>query len=168
MAGHIAGGHRFGSREESTLKTLQEMLIELSDREAIRDLPVRYCDRVWQGDLEGIVNLFAEDGWFTIRGPEREVISRGRGELRKMYEQALGDLTPRPYIHNHVVDLLDGNKATGRCYVELRDASQQMEWIGTGYYDDGYVKVDDTWKFASRRFTPIVLPSRVMDLRKRP
>ena len=66
-------------------------------------------------------------------------------------------MSPRPYIHNHVVNLTGKTKATGRCYVELRSAKRDMEWIGTGYYDDDYAKVGDRWMFASRRFTSIRL-----------
>jgi ketosteroid isomerase-like protein len=135
------------------MKTSDEMLTELSDREAIRDLPVRYCDCVWQGTLEAMLDLFAKDAVFITKGRQREAVSRGRDELRKMYQKALGDFTPRPYIHNHVVDLKGKTSATGRCYVELRSASRQMEWIGTGFYDDEYVREDGHWKFASRRFT---------------
>ncbi|MGH7865559.1 MAG: nuclear transport factor 2 family protein [Candidatus Binataceae bacterium] len=140
------------------MKSEAELLTELSDREAIRELPVRYCDCVWRGDLGGLVDLFAEDGCFLIRGREREVTTRGRAELRKMYEGALKDLNPRPYIHNHVVDLRSRTSATGRCYVELRSAARQMEWIGTGYYEDEYVKTGDQWKFASRRFVIVGPP----------
>ena len=77
-----------------------------------------------------------------------------------MYEQAIGDLSLRPFIHNRVVDLHGKNKATGRCYVELRSVARKMERIGSGYYDDEYVKVHETWKFASRRFTGIGIPAR--------
>ena len=120
------------------MKTTDELVVELADREAIRELPVRYCDCVWQNDLKTMVELFAEDGIFVIKGNQREATTKGRAELRKMYEQALGDMSPRPYIHNHVVNLTGKNKATGRCYVELRSAQRDMEWIGTGYYDDDY------------------------------
>jgi hypothetical protein len=135
------------------MKTSEEILTELCDREAIRDLPVRYCDCVWQGNLEAMLDLFAKDALFITKGRQREAVSRGRDELRKMYEKAIGDVKPRPYIHNHVVDLKGKTKATGRCYVELRSAIRQFEWIGTGFYDDEYVKEDGSWKFASRRFT---------------
>lgn len=139
------------------MKTVEETLTELCDREAIRDLPVRYCDCVWRGDVAGIVDLFAEDGSFTIKGHEREVTSQGREALFKMYSEGLSSLTPRPYIHNHVVELGFYGRATGRCYVELRNASRNMEWAGTGYYADEYVKVGEHWKFASRYFTPVQL-----------
>jgi hypothetical protein len=139
------------------MKTVEETLTELCDREAIRDLPVRYCDCVWRGDVAGIVDLFADDGSFTIKGHQREVTSKGREALLKMYSEGLSNLTPRPYIHNHVVELGFYGRATGRCYVELRNASRNMEWAGTGYYLDEYVKVGEKWKFASRYFTPVQL-----------
>jgi hypothetical protein len=142
------------------MKNTEELVNELADREAIRDLPVRYCDCVWQNDLKTMVELFAEDGFFVVKGRQREAVTKGRAELLKMYQTALGDMTPRPYIHNHVVNLQSKTKATGRCYVELRSASKNMEWIGTGFYDDDYVKVGEHWKFASRRFTSIRLPEQ--------
>ncbi len=139
------------------MKTVEDTLTELCDREAIRDLPVRYCDCVWRGDVAGIVDLFTDDGVFTIKGHEREVVNKGRETLLKMYGDALKSQTPRPYIHNHVVELGFYGRATGRCYVELRNASRNMEWAGTGYYLDEYVKVGESWKFASRYFTAVQL-----------
>lgn len=139
------------------MKTVEETLTELCDREAIRDLPVRYCDCVWRGDVAGIVDLFTDDGSFTIKGHEREVTSKGREALLKMYGDALSSQGPRPYIHNHVVELGFYGRATGRCYVELRNAKRNMEWAGTGYYLDEYAKVGDSWKFASRHFTAVRL-----------
>lgn len=132
-------------------KSVEQIVTELADRDAIRELPQRYCDCVWQGDVDGIVNLFAEDGIFTVVGRKNETTARGRAELLKSYKDGLASLTPRPYIHNHVVELKGGGRASGRCYVELRDASNKMGWLGTGFYNDEYVKVGDQWKFQSRR-----------------
>jgi hypothetical protein len=133
-------------------KSLEQIVTELADREAIRTLPVRYCDCVWRGDIEGIVNLFSEDGVFTMVGAKGvENSNRGRAELLKTYKEGLSSLTPRPYIHNHVIELHGNGHATGRCYVELRDASHNMSWLGTGFYNDEYVKAGDQWKFKSRR-----------------
>jgi SnoaL-like domain len=132
-------------------KSVEQTVTELADRDAIRELPQRYCDCVWRGDVDGIVNLFAEDGEFTIIGPKRENKNKGRAELLKSYKEGFASLTPRPYIHNHVVELKGGGRASGRCYVELRDASNNMGWLGTGFYNDEYVKVGDEWKFQARR-----------------
>jgi len=132
-------------------KTTEQIVTELADRDAIRELPQRYCDCVWRGDVDGIVSLFADDGVFTIIGNNRETTNKGRVELQKTYKAGLASLTPRPYIHNHVIELTGNDRASGRCYVELRDASNNLSWLGTGYYHDEYVKVGDTWKFQSRR-----------------
>jgi len=148
-------GWRFQEGGLFAMKTVEETLSELVDREEIRDLPVRYCDCVWRGDVAGIVDLFTADGSFTVKSQEQETISKGREALLIAYAEGLRSLTPRPYIHNHVVELGYYGRATGRCYVELRNASRNMEWIGTGHYLDEYVKVDDHWKFASRHFTAI-------------
>lgn len=141
-------------------KSIDQIVTELVDREAIRDLPQRYCDCVWRNDVEGIANLFTEDGSFSIAARNSENTTTGRANLLKMYKDGLASLTPRPYIHNHVVELKGGGRATGRCYVELRDASNDMNWIGTGFYNDDYTKVGDQWKFQSRRFNAVRLDQR--------
>jgi hypothetical protein len=137
------------------MKTAEETLAELVDREEIRDLPMRYCDCVWRGDVAGIVDLFSADGSFTVITPDSESVNKGREALLKKYTEDLRRLTPRPYIHNVVIELGYYGRATGRCYVELRDAGHNMEWFGTGHYLDEYVKVGEHWKFASRYFTAV-------------
>ncbi len=141
-------------------KSIDQIVTELADREAIRELPVRYCDFVWRNDIEGIVGLFTDDASFSIAARDSEITTTGRANLHKMYKDALATVTPRPYIHNHVVELKGGGRATGRCYVELRDASNDMNWIGTGYYHDDYAKVGDQWKFQSRKFKAVRLDQR--------
>jgi SnoaL-like domain len=130
--------------------TLEHLVADLADREAIRELPQRYCDCVWRGDVAGIVNLFAEDGTFAIIGGGRDRTVTGRANLLKAYGEDLSTIKPRPYIHNHVIELKRTGRASGRCYVEVRDAAKNMELLGTGYYNDEYVKVGDVWKFQSR------------------
>jgi len=102
----------------------EELLTELADREAIRDLPVRYCDCVWQNALDAMIDLFAKEGQFISKGRKREFISKGHAELRKMYAGALGEVNPRPYIHNHVVDF---EKQDHRERAMLRRAAQREE-----------------------------------------
>ena len=137
------------------MKTVEETLAELIDREEIRDLPVRYCDCVWRNDVAGIVDLFTADGSFTVKTPDGETVHKGREALIKTYTEGLSDLKPRPYIHNHVVELGYYGRATGRCYLDLRSEKRNMEWVGSGHYLDEYVKVGEHWKFGSRYFTAI-------------
>lgn len=134
-------------------KSIEQLATELADREGIRELPLEYCDCVWRNDMTGIVDLFANDGEFITKGFKREHRASGREALLKLYGGLTqGAFTPRPYIHNHVIDLHGGGRATGRCYVELRNLKKDMEWIGSGWYDDEYVKAGDEWKFKSRTF----------------
>jgi len=134
-------------------KNIEQIVSDLADREAIRELPIRYCDCVWRDDVTGIVNLFADHGAFITKGRKREHRAEGRDSLLKLYGGlTAGEITPRPYIHNHVVELASNGAAHGRCYVEIRDAKKDFEWGGSGYYEDEYVKTGDRWKFKSRTF----------------
>ncbi|HKV53593.1 MAG TPA: nuclear transport factor 2 family protein [Candidatus Binataceae bacterium] len=142
------------------MASIDQIVTELADRDAIRELPQRYCDCVWRGDVEGIVNLFTDDGEFTILGGQRENKTVGRPNLLKSYKEGLANLNPRPYIHNHVIELKGNGRASGRCYVELRTAADNMNWIGTGFYHDEYAKVGDVWKFHSRRFQQVHMENR--------
>ena len=135
------------------MKTTDELVLELADREAIRDLPVRYCDCLWRKDVDGLLGLFTDDATFVVKGIEVEAVSRGRAALKKMHEKALAETTPRLLVHNQIVNLLGGDRATGRCCVEVRNLGITMEWIGVGYFEDEYAKMGNQWKFAARYHT---------------
>ncbi|MGH8013143.1 MAG: nuclear transport factor 2 family protein [Candidatus Binataceae bacterium] len=141
-------------------KTVEQLVNEVADRQAIGELPKRYCDCVWRGDVDTLVNLFSEDGSFVVMGHKQNTTTSGRANLRKTYAEGLATLTPRPYIHNHVIELHGNGRASGRAYVELRDASNKMSWLGTGYYEDEYVKTGDQWMFQSRKFHRVHMEER--------
>src|ERR1700689_1873749 len=67
-------------------KTTEQIVTELADREAIRELPQRYCDCVWRGDVDGLVGLFADDGVFTIINNGKEITNKGAAALQKTYK----------------------------------------------------------------------------------
>ena len=123
-------------------------------RELIRDLPVRYCDCVWRDDMDKLVTLFAPSGTFTAVFDGIETTVSGHKELREFYDAAVGFM-PRPYIHNHVIDLVSQEVATGRCYLDLRSGRHNMDWLGAGFYEDEYVRIGSGWKFQLRKFTAL-------------
>jgi hypothetical protein len=133
------------------MSTIEQRVEALLAREAIRDLPVRYCDCVWRDDGVALAALFADNGSFTFHIGDVERSLRGRATIEAFFLKAL-DMRPRPYIHNHVVELTGEGFASGRCYLDLRSGKHDMGWLGAGYYDDEYVRTMDGWKFQSRRF----------------
>ena len=73
----------------------------------------------------------------------------GRAALLAAYEGMLtGDL--QPFVHNHVIEL-EGDRATGRCYLDLRATYDGVSMMGSGHYDDVYVRTVAGWKFLSRK-----------------
>jgi len=132
------------------MKAIDELVAELADREAIRDLAVRYCDCIWRKDIDGLLGLFAEDATYVIKGVEVEAVSRGRDAIKKMHEKALAETSPRLFVHNQIVNLLGRDRASSRCGVEVRNLDLTMEWIGVGYFEDENIKLGDSWKFSSR------------------
>jgi ketosteroid isomerase-like protein len=122
---------------------------ELSDREAIRELAHRYAHCVWRKEIAAAVDLFTEDG--EMDTGDRPVI-RGREALLESYRQMLGADDFHPFVHNHLISL-QGESATGTCYLDLRARIGGESMIGSGYYEDEYRRVDGRWKFRARRLT---------------
>ena len=137
------------------MKSTEDLVRELVDREAIRDLSNRYCDFLYRNDLDGLVSLFTQDATFLVKDYESEVVTHGRAKLKKMFARLVSDMNPKPLIHAQVVELRSENSASGRCYVEFRSDKVQVEGVGSGYFEDEYAKIGADWKFASRRMIAI-------------
>jgi ketosteroid isomerase-like protein len=128
---------------------IEVIVRELADKEAIRDLARRYAHCIWRKDVEGAVSLFTDDGEMDM-GDRPPV--RGRAALLEAYQAMITGPEFQPFVHNHVIDL-HGNTATGTCYLDLRATIEGKSMIGSGYYDDRYVRQDGAWKFAARKLT---------------
>lgn len=118
-----------------------------ADRDAIRDLANRYAHHVWRKEIAAVVELFAADG--VIDTPALPPI-RGRQELFDAYGRMFEEDEFYPFVHNHVIEL-DGDIATGTCYIDLRAVIAGERLMAWGFYDDRYVRVDGTWRFAMRK-----------------
>jgi ketosteroid isomerase-like protein len=120
----------------------------LADAEAIRDLARRYAHYVWQGELEALTDLFAEDGEMD---PGTRPPIRGRAALLAGFREMLtvGDVF-LPFVQQHVVDLA-GDVANGTCYIDLRAEVRGASMIGAGWYADRYVRTPAGWRFQARK-----------------
>lgn len=128
--------------------SVEERLARLEDLEAIRDLARRYADAVWRRDVEEAIALFTEDG--VMDTGDRPPI-RGRAALLDAYRAMVGGANEfLPFVANHVIDLR-GDRAEGRCYLDLRATVAGERRIGGGHYEDIYARTPDGWRFASRK-----------------
>ncbi len=50
-------------------KTREQQIDEMVDREAIRDLAVRYCDHIWRDEVDAVGAFFTADGVFINNPP---------------------------------------------------------------------------------------------------
>jgi hypothetical protein len=133
---------------------------ELIDREAIRQLPARYCHFVRTRNIEAIIDLYAEDGVFDMPANMAEGgVRSGKAAIEETFRRGLVELDPWPFTHNHVIDLLDASRASGFVYVEFRLGTQNYRTTHIGVYEDAYVKEDGRWKFQSRKLTSVVVPA---------
>src|ERR1700726_4648787 len=144
------------------MKTLEQRLQEVEDREEIKELTAKYAHWVARGEGARVTDLFTDDGRFINEGigekPNIEV--RGRKQLDEFYP-GLKKGMALPCIHNHIIEL-DGDNAKGTCTIEVRITRNNQSIIGSGYYADNYRRVNDQWKFAERHayfyhFVPLLI-----------
>lgn len=129
-------------------RPIDDITRELADLEAIRDLARRYAHYVWQKDAAGAIELFTEDAVMDT-GDRPPIV--GREAMLESYAAMFEVSSFRPFIHNHVLDL-DGDRATGTCYLDLRAITEEgVAMTGFGFYEDRYERTAKGWKFTSRR-----------------
>lgn len=124
-----------------------ESLQALVDEAAIRDLVRRYAHHVWRRDAAGAAALFAPDAVMET-GDRAPLI--GRAAILAEYTSAFTTSGFLPFIHNHVIDL-QGDRATGTAYIDLRAHVDGRAMEGWGHYDDEYARTPEGWRFARRR-----------------
>lgn len=132
-------------------ETTREQSAELKallDRDAIRDLVRRYAHLIWQNQPLETVALFAEDGIMDMGVDGGQIV--GQPALRAVYSRKVDDMMLHPFVHNHIIDLNEDD-ASGCAYLDLRCVRDGQSLIGSGYYDDRYVRTNQGWKFQYRK-----------------
>lgn len=123
----------------------------IEDRLAIEDLFVRYAAALDEGDVEGVVGCFTEDGWLDspIVGQRQ-----GKAELREFAER-IAESKQRGVQFRHVVSNfrvdVSGERGRARCYLlDVATVARTTELLSPGEYDCELRKVGGEWLFASR------------------
>ena len=130
------------------MNTLEDRIEQIESKDAIRELTAQYCHAVVDGDAAKIVSLFSEDGIFRTHNLARQ----GSKTLMEFYTAGISQKTHKPFIQNHVIDLLDKSKAKGRCFVEIRVNQDGQTYTQSGHYLDSYIKVNDMREFEERHY----------------
>ena len=134
------------------MKTLEQQVRELADREELKELTAHYAHGVARGEGAKVAELFTDDGVFINDLPDTApTVVRGREALNKFYG-AIKRNTALPCIHNHLITLA-GDEATGTCSIEVRITRNNQSMIGSGYYEDRFRRENGRWKFVERHCT---------------
>jgi SnoaL-like domain len=135
---------------------------ELIAREGIRDLVTRYNSNGDTGRVDRVLELFTPEATMEIGGEGGETRTyRGIEEIETIFTGAIRHFRTaaderaqaayvRHCVTTHQIDLLDQDRATGRCYFFVIRANGLDHW---GRYVDEYEARDGRWLFAYRKVT---------------
>lgn len=130
---------------------LEIRLRRLEDREAIRELVGRYGYVIDNRDLDGVAELFCEDG--ILESQDGVMQARGRAAIIELYKGRYAALGPTfHYTHDHAIalDEADPDTATGiiASHAEVMRNGEAM--LAAIRYFDNYRREDGRWRFAKR------------------
>lgn len=134
-----------------------EHSLPAEEQVAITELYARYSSAFDAGDAEGCVELFTEDGIFTVPGRESVV---GRDALTQFFRAAVQRSSGTHHIvSNILVERVSTDRAEGTAHVlALRVDGETVRLAALGRYHDEFAKVDGHWLVHTRR-----VESRVPD-----
>jgi len=150
---------------EDRVRELEAKVIELYDREAIRDLRFRYHECINEAEMAAIPDLFTEDGELAFGHLGN---AKGHEQIRKFFGGLAGERTtaegsPRrglyrvkQFIHNHVLTV-NGDRASGYAYLEAKPVYNGEAYVVAARYNDEYVKRDGKWRFSKMSLTPFFM-----------
>ena len=143
---------------------------QTNDYIAIRRLQDAYADVVSRRAFDELHDLFlpAAPVMIELPGGTREVV--GPGDFGRYVEKRIADLEFFQFvILNTVVELVvdgDPDRARARIHMcELRqDRADGRSTVLYGLYRDDYSRLDGRWWFAHRRFSPLAVTQRDLDV----
>ncbi len=146
---------------EARVRELENIVQELRDREAIRDLRYRYHEYVNEGKFADIPALFTTDGELDFahlgKATGHEAIAKFFGALDRP-PAASKNGSPRitwvkQFIHNHTIKL-NGDRGEGFSYLEAKPIYNGEAFLVAARYDDEYVRQNGAWKFSKMSLVP--------------
>jgi len=132
---------------------LEQKILLLEDKEAIRELIARYAHHATRGHAgEAMSGLFTDDGVFDARAPggqKSDIRIESKEKLRAFFDNMRPGGTT-PMIHDLILEFR-GDEASGTCVLDSPCYTGERRGY-VGYYEDEFRRVDGRWKFKDRIF----------------
>jgi hypothetical protein len=123
----------------------------LLDEKAIVDVTIAYCWALDNREWEKLSDVFLPDSTARLGIGEQ----RNRAEIIERISTALGPLDDSQHMVNCHQVVLDGDRATSRCYLQAqhirRSAEGGANYIVAGRYEDQWVRTTDGWRIMHRQ-----------------
>jgi hypothetical protein len=146
---------------EARVRELENIVQDLRDREAIRDLRYRYHEYINEGKFAEIPGLFTADGELDFAHLGK---ATGHAEIARFFSalnsKPAANAKDRPritwvkqFIHNHTIQL-SGDRGQGFSYLEAKPIYNGEAFLVAARYDDEYLRQDGIWKFKKMSLVP--------------
>lgn len=133
-------------------QSMDEALARLVDERAIEQVQIRYGLSLDSRDWAGLRSCFLPDAVAVYEGLGR---SDGYQAIEDICKATLTPLDRSQHLlGNHVVDSLDGDAATARCYFQAQHVKAGTaggdNYIIAGGYRDRLTRTEDGWRIEHR------------------
>jgi len=145
-----------------TQHELEARIRKIEDIEEIKQLMSSYTYFLDYGELDKVLDCFAEDAKMEVgmRGKAEkgkvalEGIYEGKDAIKELYRSVLPtkDRFAVSHLIMNPVVKVEGERAKGTFYLLEPTGVKRAIW-GHGRYDMDYIRVDGKWKISSFRFT---------------
>jgi uncharacterized protein (TIGR02246 family) len=122
--------------------------LETGDVVAIQQLYAGFCNTLDDGEADAFAECFTADASFGGVGTPVQ----GRDALRKFAVEMVGKNIR--HVATGVYVEGDGDEAVGRAYLVAYRGTRPAKLLATGRYRDRIRRVDGSWRFVERVFTP--------------
>ncbi len=125
----------------------------------IENLLHTYAERIDDGDLDGVADLFSHGRIHGVEGGGPETVFEGREAVRRLYAAStrIHEETGTPRTHHVTTNPIihvDEDRGTATCRsrftVLQATAELPLQVIVAGRYSDTFHRVDGAWWFESR------------------
>jgi hypothetical protein len=164
IAGAMPGYPEAASAEKQ--KTLESRLLELEDREEIRQLLKDYGRFLDQRDFAAFSQLFAEKEGEWIGGMGK---AKGPQAIRKLMDDTIGKDTgmgasPNFHLFSNETIRIKGNQADARTkwIFVVQGENGRPQPLYLGHYEDSLVRENGRWKFLRRVVYADIPPDKAL------